>query len=105
MANNKLLAGALWTLCQADWAASATLAHAPLRPGRDEQRSLVKLAQVVRDAACSLLEALAGDRSLLSALQAIERSHAFGVSPEQAQETSERCPTPRAPLDELGLGS
>jgi hypothetical protein len=40
---------------------------------QDEQRSLVKLAQVVRDAACSLLEALAGDRSLLSALQAIQR--------------------------------
>lgn len=40
---------------------------------QDEQRSLVKLAQVVRDAANSLLEALAGDRSLLSALQAIQR--------------------------------
>jgi hypothetical protein len=40
---------------------------------QDEQRSLVKLAQVVRDTACSLLEALAGDRSLLSALQAIQR--------------------------------
>jgi hypothetical protein len=40
---------------------------------QDEQRSLVKLAQVVRDAAGSLLEALAGDRPLLSVLQAIQR--------------------------------
>src|SRR5437762_9921156 len=40
---------------------------------QDEQRSLVKLAQVVRDTAGSLLEALAGDRSLLSALQCIQR--------------------------------
>src|SRR3989440_10018405 len=70
---------------------------------QDEQRSLVKLAQVVRDAACSLLEAFAGDRSLLSVLQAIERSHAFRVSLEQAQETSQRCPTPAARLDKLGF--
>jgi len=40
---------------------------------QDEQRSLVKLAQVVRDTACSLLEALAGDRSLRSALHVIQR--------------------------------
>lgn len=40
---------------------------------QDEQRSLVKLAQVVRDNASSLMEALAGDRSLLSVLQAIQR--------------------------------
>jgi hypothetical protein len=51
---------------------------------QDEQRSLVKLAQVVRDSASSLLEALAGDRSLCSALQTIERSYAFWVSNEQA---------------------
>ena len=40
---------------------------------QDEQRSLVKLAQVVRDTAGSLLEALAGGRSLRSALQVIQR--------------------------------
>jgi hypothetical protein len=40
---------------------------------QDEQRSLVKLAQVIRDTAGSLLEAFAGDRSLLSTLQAIQR--------------------------------
>jgi hypothetical protein len=39
----------------------------------NEQRRLVKLAQVVRDSAGSLLEALAGHRSLLSALQSIQR--------------------------------
>lgn len=44
----------------------------------DEQRSLVKLAQVIRDTACSLLEALAGERSLLSALQAIQRRMGSG---------------------------
>jgi Transposase DDE domain len=38
----------------------------------DEQRSLVKLAQVVRDTAGSLLEALAGNRSLRSALRTIQ---------------------------------
>jgi hypothetical protein len=37
----------------------------------DEQRSLVKLAQVVRDTAGSLMEALAGNRSLQSALRTI----------------------------------
>jgi len=37
----------------------------------DEQRSLVKLAQVVRDTAGSLMEALAGNRSLRSALRTI----------------------------------
>src|SRR5579885_3281434 len=39
---------------------------------QDEQRSLVKLAQVIRDSACSLLEALAGSRSLCSVLQSIQ---------------------------------
>jgi hypothetical protein len=49
---------------------------------QDEQRSLVKLAQVIRDTACSLLEALAGSRSLCSVLQVIERSHAFWLPNE-----------------------
>jgi Transposase DDE domain len=40
---------------------------------QDEQRSLVKLAQVVRDTACSLLEALSGSRSLCSVLQCMQR--------------------------------
>lgn len=39
----------------------------------DPQRSLVKLAQVVRDTGWSILEALAGFRSLRSALQLIQR--------------------------------
>ncbi len=47
-------------------------------PTSDEQRSLVNLAQVVRDTASSLLEALAGDRSLLSALQCIQRRMGSG---------------------------
>src|ERR1700694_3015561 len=38
---------------------------------QNEQRSLVKLAQVVRDTANSLLDALAGHHSLLSALQGV----------------------------------
>ena len=38
----------------------------------DEQRSLVKLAQVVRDMAGSLMEALTGHRSLRSALRTIQ---------------------------------
>src|SRR5215469_13436146 len=46
--------------------------------GLDEQRSLVKLAQVIRDSADSLLEALAGDRSLYSALQGIQRRMCSG---------------------------
>jgi len=45
---------------------------------QDEQRSLVKLAQVVRDTASSLLEALAGNRSLSSALQVIQRRMGSG---------------------------
>jgi hypothetical protein len=45
---------------------------------QDEQRSLVKLAQVVRDTASSLLEALAGNRSLFSALQLIQRRMGSG---------------------------
>jgi len=40
---------------------------------QDEQRSLVKLAQVVRDGALSLMEALAGYRPLHSAMLAIAR--------------------------------
>jgi Transposase DDE domain len=45
---------------------------------QDEQRSLVKLAQVIRDTAGSLLEALAGNRSLCSALQSIQRRMSSG---------------------------
>jgi hypothetical protein len=45
---------------------------------QEEQRSLVKLAQVVRDTASSLLEALAGNRSLFSALQLIQRRMGSG---------------------------
>lgn len=44
----------------------------------DEQRSLVKLAQVVRDSACSLLEALAGSHSFCSVLQSIQRRMGSG---------------------------
>ena len=55
---------------------------------QDRQCSLVKLAQVVRDTARSLLEALAGDRSLRSALQVIQRRMGGGMSNEQAQKTS-----------------
>jgi len=44
----------------------------------DEQRSLVKLAQVVRDSACSLLEALAGGRSLDSVLLYLQRRMCSG---------------------------
>jgi hypothetical protein len=40
---------------------------------RDPQHSLVKLAQVVRDTGWSSMEALAGFRSLRSALQLIQR--------------------------------
>jgi hypothetical protein len=45
---------------------------------QDEQRSLVKLAQVVRDTASTLMEALAGYRSLPSALQVIQRRMGSG---------------------------
>jgi hypothetical protein len=55
---------------------------------QDEQRSLVKLAQVVRDTACSLLEALAGDRSLLSALQAVQRRMRSGCQMNKRR----KCP-------------
>src|SRR5579883_609827 len=61
-----------------------------------------KLAQVVRDTACSLLEALAGDRSLRSALHVVERSHALRMSNEQVQETSQCCPASPAWLNKLG---
>src|SRR5438045_4047257 len=40
---------------------------------QDAQRSLVKLAQVVRDCAGSLMEALAGQRPLRRVLQLVER--------------------------------
>jgi len=40
---------------------------------QDAQRSLVKLAQVVRDCAGSLMEALAGDRPLQAVLQLVKR--------------------------------
>ena len=40
---------------------------------QDAQRSLVKLAQVVRDSGWSIMEALAGERSLASALRLIAR--------------------------------
>lgn len=40
---------------------------------QDEQRSLVKLAQVIRDGSLSLLEALAGHSSLHTAILAIAR--------------------------------
>jgi hypothetical protein len=40
---------------------------------QDEQRSLVKLAQVVRDGSLSLMEALAGYRSLHTAILALAR--------------------------------
>jgi hypothetical protein len=39
----------------------------------DEQRSLVKLSQVIRDGSLSLMEALAGQRSLHSAILALAR--------------------------------
>jgi hypothetical protein len=45
---------------------------------QDEQRSLVKLAQVARDTACSLLEALAGSRPLCCVLQCIQRRMGSG---------------------------
>ncbi len=40
---------------------------------QDAQRSLIKLAQVVRDCAGSLMEALAGERPLRCVLQLVER--------------------------------
>lgn len=58
----------------------------------DPQRSLVKLAQVVRDTAWSLMEALAGLRSLRSAMRLIQRRMGAGcqmnrrhVHPNSAQ--------------------
>jgi hypothetical protein len=45
----------------------------------DEQRSLVKLAHVVRDTAASLMEALSGCRSLRSALRTIQRRMSAGT--------------------------
>jgi hypothetical protein len=45
---------------------------------QDEQRSLVKLALIVRDNAGSLMEALAGYRSLRTAMRVIERRMGTG---------------------------
>src|SRR5450755_4495667 len=47
---------------------------------QNEQRSLVKLAQIVRDTAWTLMEALAGHRSLSAALRLIERRMRVGCS-------------------------
>ncbi|HEY4033305.1 MAG TPA: hypothetical protein VGL94_05000 [Ktedonobacteraceae bacterium] len=47
---------------------------------QDEQRSLVKLAQVIRDGSLSLMEALAGYRSLHSAILAIGRRMRAGCA-------------------------
>jgi hypothetical protein len=47
---------------------------------QDEQRSLVKLAQVIRDGSLSLMEALAGYRSLHGAILAIARRMRAGCS-------------------------
>jgi hypothetical protein len=55
---------------------------------QEEQRSLVKLAQVVRDTACSLLEALAGSRSLRSALHTIQRRMCSGCQMNKRK----KCP-------------
>ena len=44
----------------------------------DAQRSLVKLAQVLRDTAWTIMEALAGQRSLNSALHLIGRRMGSG---------------------------
>ncbi len=46
----------------------------------NEQRSLVKLAQVVRDTAWTLMEALAGQRAFPPALRLIERRMHAGCS-------------------------
>jgi len=75
------------------------LAHHSVCPGRDEQRSLVTLAPVVRESARSLLEALAGDRSLLSALNSIQRRMRSGCQMNQrknhpnAAHLLQRCST------------
>lgn len=53
--------------------------------GLDEQRSLVKLAQVIRDSADSLLEALSGSRSLCSVLQTIQRRMRSGCHMNKRQ--------------------
>lgn len=47
---------------------------------QNEQRSLVKLAQVVRDTAWTLMEALAGQRECSTALHLIERRMRAGCS-------------------------
>ena len=73
MAHQQPLARLVRTVCQIDWRAPATLVDGALCPGREAQRSLVKLAQVVRDTAWTIMEALGGERSLASALRLIER--------------------------------
>jgi hypothetical protein len=47
---------------------------------QDEQRSLVKLAQVIRDGSLSVMEALAGSRSLQTAILALARRMRAGCS-------------------------
>jgi hypothetical protein len=47
---------------------------------QDEQRSMVKLAQVVRDTAWTLMEALAGQREFFMVLRLIERRMRVGCS-------------------------
>ncbi len=56
----------------------------------NEQRSLVKLAQVVRDTAGSLMEALAGNRSLRSALRTIQLRMGSGT------QMNKRCKHPNS---------
>ena len=50
---------------------------------QDAQRSLVKLAQVLRDTAWTIMEALAGQRSMSSALQLIKRRMGSGCQMNQ----------------------
>jgi hypothetical protein len=62
---------------------------------QDAQRSLVKLAQIVRDTAWSIMEALSGGRSLASALALIDRRMRSGSHTHRAQETSQLGPVAR----------
>lgn len=100
MAYHALLAHLVRVVCQADWLAAPTLVMV-LFAWQDDQRSLVKLAQVVRDTAGTMGEALAGDHSLGSVLSLIQ----CRMSVEQAQEASQCGPTLPARLDELGAQS
>src|SRR5205823_12705555 len=65
---------------------------------QDAQRSLVKLAQVVRDTAWTIMEALGGERSLASALALIGRRMRSGCQmnkrkkhPNSAQLLAQGC--------------